>query len=201
LTGADHVFQSTPAEVSKTLADMTEALLNGRRTVRELRHTAAQRFVDAGASEEELAAFMVHSDLNTGLVYFRSSVSQGERVNQALGVSAVYQRVVKIAHDRFISVKELTELKGDQQIAGVPHGVPIAGIGGARSGSPAVRIPDYVLLWVSKVYARRRRRRSQNGVGRSARCDEVLLRIVASGARIAGILIGGDYLYRTSSPK
>jgi hypothetical protein len=80
---------------------------------------------------------MGHSDLNTGLIYFRSSASQGERVNQALGVSAVYQRVVKIAHDRFISVKELIELKGDQQIAGVPHGVPIAGIGGCTVGQPS----------------------------------------------------------------
>jgi len=119
------------------LADMTERLLNGRRTVTELRHTAAQRLVDAGASEEELAAFMGHSDLNTGLIYFRSSVSQGERVNQVLGVSAVYQRVAKIAHDRFVSAKELTELKGDQQIGGVPHGIPIAGIGGCTLGQPS----------------------------------------------------------------
>jgi hypothetical protein len=137
LNGEDHVFRMTPAQVSKMLADMTDSLLNGRRTVTELRHTAAQRLVDAGASEEELAAFMGHSDLNTGLIYFRSSVSQGERVNQALGVSAVYQRVAKIAHDRFISAKELTELKGDQQIGGVPHGIPIAGIGGYSSGQPS----------------------------------------------------------------
>lgn len=137
LTGADHVFRRTPGEVSKVLADMTEALLGGRRTVTELRHTAAQRLVDAGASEEDLAAFMGHSDLNTGLIYFRSSAAQGERVNQALGISTVYQRVAKIAHDRFISAKELVELKGDQQIAGVPHGVPIAGIGGCTVGQPS----------------------------------------------------------------
>jgi integrase len=137
LVGADHVFRRTPGEVGELLTNMTGAILKRRRTGRELRHTAAQRLVDAGASEEELAAFLGHSDLNTGLIYFRSSASQGERVNQALGVSAVYQRVVKIAHDRFISVKELIELKGDQQIAGVPHGVPIAGIGGCTLGQPS----------------------------------------------------------------
>jgi integrase len=137
LTGGDHVFGRTPVDVSKVLADLTEVILKERRTVTELRHTAAQRLVDAGASEEELATFMGHSDLNTGLIYFRSSASQGERVNQALGVSAVYQRVVKIAHDRFISTRELIELKGDQQIAGVPHGIPIAGIGGCTLGQPS----------------------------------------------------------------
>lgn len=137
LAGLDHVLCRTPNEISIVLADIAEGVLKRRRTGTELRHTAAQRLVDAGASEEELAAFMGHSDLNTGLIYFRSSASQGERVNQALGVSAVYQRVVKIAHDRFISAKELVELKGDQQIAGAPHGVPIAGIGGCTLGQPS----------------------------------------------------------------
>lgn len=136
-SGEDHVFRRTPRELSNTLADWTEVILGRRRTVAELRHTAAQRLVDAGASEEELAAFMGHSDLNTGLIYFDSSASQAERVNQALGVSAVYQRVIRLAHDRFISAKELAELKGDQQIAGVPHGVPIAGIGGCSVGQPS----------------------------------------------------------------
>lgn len=137
LTYADHVFGRTPADIARLLAGLTEAILGRRRTVMDLRHTAAQRLVDAGASEEELAAFMGHSDLNTGLVYFRSSASQAERVNRALGVSAVYQRVARFGHDHFISAKELAELKGDQQIAGVPHGVPITGIGGCSVGQPS----------------------------------------------------------------
>ncbi|WP_162537850.1 site-specific integrase [Granulicella sp. WH15] len=137
LGGGDHVFHRTPLEVGKVLGDLTESLLNSRRTVIELRHTAAQRLVDAGASEEELAAFMGHTDLNTGLIYFSSSPSQGARINQALGISKTYQNVVKIAHDRFISPAELAELKGDQQIGGVPHGIPIAGIGGCTVGQPS----------------------------------------------------------------
>ncbi|WP_239482936.1 site-specific integrase [Paraburkholderia sp. C35] len=106
-------------------------------TSTDLRHTAAQRLVDAGASHEELAEFMGHSYVQTGLVYFRTSASHAERVNRALGASDVYRRVARIAHDRFISPEELTQLKGDQQIAGVPHGIPIAGIGGCTSGQPA----------------------------------------------------------------
>jgi integrase len=103
----------------------------------DLRHTAAQRLVDAGASHEELAEFLGHSHIHTGLVYYATSATHAERVNRALGASDIYRRVAKIAHDRFISPEELTQLKGDQQIAGVPHGVPIAGIGGCTSGQPA----------------------------------------------------------------
>jgi hypothetical protein len=136
MSGTDHVFARTPTQVSQTLADLTESL-GCRRGTRELRHTAALRLVDAGASEEELAAFMGHTDLNTGLVYFNSSRSQAERINQALGVSSTYQIVMKVAHSQFISSDDLAGLKGDQQIAGVPHGIPIAGIGGCELGQPS----------------------------------------------------------------
>ncbi|CAG9222840.1 Phage integrase family protein [Burkholderia vietnamiensis] len=108
-----------------------------RGTATDLRHTAAQRLVDAGANHEELAEFMGHAYTRTGLVYFKASTSQAERVNRALGASNVYQDVVKIAHARFISPGELVRLKGDQQIAAVPHGISIAGIGGCTSGQPA----------------------------------------------------------------
>lgn len=136
LAGADHMFHRTPDNCANVIADTLESLLQRRRTATELRHTAAQRLVDAGASEEELAAFMGHSDLNTGLIYFQSSPAQAERVNGALGMSATYQRVTKIAHNRFITPEELADLKGDQQIGGVPHGIPIAGIGGCSLGQP-----------------------------------------------------------------
>ncbi|MBR8043483.1 site-specific integrase [Burkholderia cenocepacia] len=106
-------------------------------TAMDLRHTAAQRLVDAGASHEELAEFMGHSNVRTGLVYYETSATHAERVNRALGASDIYRRVAKIAHDRFISPEELTLLKSEEQIAGVPHGIPIAGIGGCSSGQPA----------------------------------------------------------------
>lgn len=106
-------------------------------TPTDLRHTAAQRLVDAGASHEELAEFLGHSHTQTGLVYYATSATHAERVNRALGASDVYRRVAKLAHDRFISAEELSLLKGEQQIAGVPHGIPIAGIGGCTSGQPA----------------------------------------------------------------
>lgn len=137
LTGTDRIFQIDSARAaSQIIITATGTLLPISRSATELRHTAAQRLVDAGASQEELAEFMGHSDIDTGLVYYQTSPNQAERVNRALGISAIYQQVAKIAHDRFISHEELSELKGDQQIGGAPHGIPIAGIGGCSSGQP-----------------------------------------------------------------
>jgi integrase len=103
----------------------------------DFRHTAAQRLVDAGASQEELAEFLGHSDITTSLVYFTSSKNQAERINKALGLSPIFNKVSEIAHSKFISKDELAGLRGDQQVAGIPHGIPIAGIGGCQSGQPA----------------------------------------------------------------
>ena len=126
-------------EAGARIAALVRRLISSqdRGGANDLRHTAAQRMVDAGASHEELAEFMGHSYVPTGLVYFRTSASHAERVNRALGASDIYRRVAKIAHDRFISPEELSQLKGDQQVGGVPHGIPIAGIGGCASGQPA----------------------------------------------------------------
>lgn len=138
--GASRFFNvQSVAEAGNRIATLVRNLIGSDDigTATDLRHTAAQRLVDAGASHEELAEFMGHSHVPTGLVYFRTSASHAERVNRALGASDVYRRVARIAHDRFISPEELIQLKGDQQIAGVPHGIPIAGIGGCTSGQLA----------------------------------------------------------------
>lgn len=135
---SDRVFGvDSNHEAGSRIARRVEQLIGDDACAMDLRHTAAQRLVDAGASHEELAEFMGHSYVQTGLVYFSTSASHAERVNRALGASDIYRRVAKIAHDRFISSEELTLLKGEQQIAGVPHGIPIAGIGGCTSGQPA----------------------------------------------------------------
>ena len=136
--GSSRFFRNRSVdEVGLAISKIVNKLLNRNASATDLRHTAAQRMVDGGASQEELAEFMGHTDITTGLVYFQTSANQAERVNQALGISPIYQQVVKIAHDKFISKEELGELKGANQIAGVPHGIPIAGIGGCSSGQPA----------------------------------------------------------------
>lgn len=137
LSGGNRLFNVQSAwALGKTIKDLASAIIGGDVTATDLRHTAAQRLVDAGASQEEVAEFMGHSDISTCLVYYTSSPNQAERVNKALGISPIYQQVAKIAHAKFISTEELAQLKGEQQIAGVPHGIPIAGIGGCTTGQP-----------------------------------------------------------------
>ena len=102
-----------------------------------MRHSGAMRQVDAGASAEDLAEFMGHSSLESGLVYYDTSATQAERVNQALGISETYQNLARLGTARFISNDELSKLKDDQQIAGVPHGIAIAGIGACQTGQPS----------------------------------------------------------------
>lgn len=123
---------------SLALVSALDVALPGRgRVGYDLRHSMAQRMVDAGASQEELATALGHTHLRTGLVYFRASANQVELVNKALGLSETYKTVAKIATERFISEDELARLKGEQQIAGMPHGIPIAGIGGCKTGQPS----------------------------------------------------------------
>lgn len=124
------------AKMTICIKKILHALLDNNRSANDLRHTAAQRLVDAGATHEELANFLGHSDLDSGLVYFDISANQAERVNKALGISNVYSKVARIAHDKFINEAELQHLKGEQQIAGVPHGIIITGIGGCSMGQP-----------------------------------------------------------------
>jgi hypothetical protein len=90
--GSDHILSRTPSEIGELICAVTARVTGTRRSSRELRHTAAQRMVDAGVSEEELAAFMGHTDLNTGLLYFTASPAQAELVNRAIGASDIYRR-------------------------------------------------------------------------------------------------------------
>jgi integrase len=130
---------SSRASLSKALIDkLAEILPNIKgRVAYDLRHSMAQRLVDSGASHEELAAAMGHTRLESSLVYFRATANQAELVNKALGISDTYKAVAKIAANKFITLEDLAKLKGENQIAGAPHGIPIAGIGGCRTGQPA----------------------------------------------------------------
>ena len=123
-------------EATQRILSLASAITGAETSATDLRHTAAQRLADAGASNEELAEFLGHSDSSTCLVYYRTSYNQTERVNRAFEKSVIYQNVVQIARDKYISDAELKRLKGDQQIAGVVFGAPIAGIGACLCGQP-----------------------------------------------------------------
>lgn len=125
------------ATVSTRLNKLLSEITNSHWSATDLRHSGAMRQVDAGASADDLAEFMGHSSLESGLVYYDTSATQVERVNQALGISETYQNLARLGTHSFISADELSKLKGEQQIAGVPHGIAIAGIGGCQTGQPA----------------------------------------------------------------
>lgn len=137
--GASRIFDVSSAnEAGVRISSVVRNLLqNEAVSTKTFRHSAAQRMVDAGASHEELAAFLGHADITSGLVYYQTSSSHAERINRAFGISEIYSNLAKVAHDRFITEQDLAKLKGDHQIGAVPHGIPIAGIGGCSSGQPA----------------------------------------------------------------
>jgi integrase len=138
LDGSRRFFEvNSRSEMSKLIINIATKVTGTDTSSTDLRHTAAQRLVDAGASQEEVAEFMTHTNNASCLVYFKASANQAELVNNALGISEIYTRVAKIAHDKFISREELAELKDDQQIAGAPHGISISGIGGCVTGQPS----------------------------------------------------------------
>lgn len=94
LVGADHIFHRTPTEVSNLVLGLTESL-GSRRGATELRHTTAQRLVDAGASEEEVATFMGHTDLNSHAMHNPRAMPQ-HRTSQTRRVPVLPPRVCAV---------------------------------------------------------------------------------------------------------
>lgn len=125
----DALFGLSPVDIGNWIQRKLEDVTGAKRSANELRHSAAQRLVDAGASEIELADFMGHSYADTGLVYFQASIAQAERVNKAMAISTIYSNLSAIAHTRTIDKSKLLNMPPEHHIAAVPHGIPIAGIG------------------------------------------------------------------------
>lgn len=134
-TGSEaKLFPMARATIISAIGDTTEALSGVRRTATDIRHSAAQRMADAGASLEEVATFLGHSDTDTSLAYFEGSPTQADKLNKALALSPVYRAVHQASLTRMIDKAALLGLPADQQVGGVPHGVPISGIGACDLG-------------------------------------------------------------------
>ncbi|RJG09055.1 site-specific integrase [Pseudomonas cavernicola] len=127
-------FGLNPPSVRNVIKTITKSLSGIARPATDLRHSAAQRLVDAGASHTELAEFMGHAWSETGLAYFDASPVQAERVNRALALSPIYSKVAEVARTRKIDMPALLALPPEHQIGAVPHGIPIAGIGACDLG-------------------------------------------------------------------
>lgn len=133
-TSADSYFNLSPKRLSAALSNLTEEITGTRWSPTDLRHTAAQRLADAGSSHIALSEFMGHATTLTANVYFDASPTQAQRINQALAISNIYANVAEVARTRTIDKNALLRLSPDQQIGGMPHGIPISGIGGCAAG-------------------------------------------------------------------
>ena len=130
----DSLFGMCPGDLTVLIGNATERITGIRRTATQLRHTAAQRMADAGATIAELAAFLGHTSLATALLYYDASPTQAEIVNKAMGLSPIYQAIADVHRTRTIDKVRLWTLPPDQQIGAAPHGIPIAGIGACEVG-------------------------------------------------------------------
>jgi len=128
------LFGLTPTGVSRSIFELTSDLTGEAWSPTDLRHTAAQRLVDGGMSHAGLTEFMGHSSDRVANVYFDASPSQAKRINDALAISPIYSNVAKVAKTKTIDKAMLLALPAEKQIGGVPHGIPIAGIGGCELG-------------------------------------------------------------------
>lgn len=129
-----YFFRSTPNEVSLSISSLTFQITGEKWSGTDLRHTAAQRLVDAGASHLALAEFMGHSSMITGLVYYDTSPTQALKVNQALAISPIYSSLSEVITTKTVSKSDLLNLPPDNQIGAAPHGIPISGIGACAEG-------------------------------------------------------------------
>lgn len=123
-----------PAQVSTLVRQLTQDITGTSYSCADLRHTAAQRLVDGGASRETVSDFLGHTDTSAVDVYYETSPQQAELVNAALGLSDIYRNVEKVARTGTIDPELLRSYSPDNQVSGIPHGVPISGVGLCRTG-------------------------------------------------------------------
>jgi Phage integrase family len=127
-------FGVTPGQLGQIVGRLTKQITGTSWMPNDLRHTAAQRMADAGVSRVSLAEFMGHTSLRTGQVYYDTSPTQAQHINDALAISPIYSKIAEIALTKVFDINALMNLPDDNQIGGVPHGYPISGIGGCEIG-------------------------------------------------------------------
>lgn len=133
------IFQMTAAAISQLVPSIALNATSESFGCNDLRHSAAQRLVDGGASRETVSDFLGHTDTNIVDVYYQASPSQAELVNAALGLSDVYRHVEMAARTQTIDPAVLRRQPIDRQVAGAPHGIPISGIGQCSVGQSLCR--------------------------------------------------------------
>lgn len=127
-------FRMVPIEIAGIVGDLSERVTGSRYATGMFRHTGAQRLADSGASREEVSAYLSHTDTTAADHYIESSPAQNMLVNAALGESPTYQSIAAAMRGDLITIADLLGRPADQQIGGIPHGIPVSGIGACAVG-------------------------------------------------------------------
>ena len=128
------LFEKTQRDIGILLRGAAEWACDIPYSANNFRHTSHQRMADAGYSMEEIAEAHCQSVPEVSLVYIENAASEAEIVNRALGLSTVYSAVLEVAKTKTIDKQKLMGIPEEKQISGMPHGVPIAGLGACTRG-------------------------------------------------------------------
>ncbi len=106
------LFGLRPEQLGDLIQELTDSITGTPHSARALRHTAAQRLVDGGASRESVSDFLGHADTTAADVYFTSSPTQAALVNAALGYSPTFQAVAAAGRGDLITAAQLLGAHG-----------------------------------------------------------------------------------------
>jgi integrase len=117
-TRSDKAIPRTLPQIGTFLADVLTRVVGRRRTATDLRHNAAARLADAGASIEDLMHFLGHSSRGTAQVYFEASAAHARITNRAVSGSAVLSAIGRTARTATIRRVRLSDAPPDRQVGG-----------------------------------------------------------------------------------
>ncbi|KRB53465.1 hypothetical protein ASE04_29490 [Rhizobium sp. Root708] len=128
-----YLFGLTPGQVTSE-TKLALSTLKIERNATDLRHTAAQRLADNGATAAQIMDFLCHKSGKIAQLYIDASPSQGKIINDALGLSPFHKDLPAKHSSRFLTKEELLALHPDKLVSGMPHGFATGVIGGCANG-------------------------------------------------------------------
>ena len=106
-------------------------------TSNTLRYISGQALADNGHSRESIQRFLGHKNSTSASAYISASKTQLDILNEALGASKLYDRVIEIAKHGFADDEAMRLASEEEYIAGVVGDRLVAGIGICRGGQPS----------------------------------------------------------------
>ncbi|MBB3946970.1 integrase [Rhizobium skierniewicense] len=105
-----YLLRLTPRQVTSETSQALASLAI-ERSATDLRHTAAQRLADNGATAAQIMDFLCQTSGKIAQLYIDASPSQGKIINDALGLSPFHQDLPAKHASRFLTKEELLALQ------------------------------------------------------------------------------------------